>query len=203
MSSSAHDPKSQDQKSLHDEPQTANTDNDVMSIRSRYSATAREENTRLADDLAVTEAERVVSQSSHGAPSKQSKKSRDHHSVKSRRSNAVDEFDEATNPLHERAAIYQPPEKPTTKLARFVKTLHETSFVVRYLTYIVPLVVILLVPLLVGALAFPDANVGGVSLLWFSIWLEILWLTAWAGRVCVKLFFSFPSIDMYGIRALT
>lgn len=198
MSSSAHDPKSQDQKGVqhdhdHDDSPTvnndsptANQDNDVMSIHSRYSASAREENTRLADDLAVTEAERVVSQSSHGAQSKQSKKSRSHRSIKSRRSNAVDEFDEATNPLHERAAIYQPPEKPTTKLARFVKTLHETSFVVRYLTYIVPMVLILLIPLLVGALAFPEANVGGVSLLWFSIWLEILWLTAWAGRVVAK-----------------
>lgn len=156
---------------------------DASSLRSRYST--RETNTRLGDDLAVMEAERVVSQSTHDA---QSKKSRDHHSTRSRQS-AVDEFDEATNPLHERAALYQPPEKPTTKVARFVKKLHESSFVVRYLTYIVPLVVILLVPLLVGALAFPEANVGGVSLLWFSVWLEILWLTAWAGRVCVAVLF--------------
>lgn len=187
MSSSANEPKSQDP--------------DASSIRSRHSA--REENTRLADDLAVTEAERVVSQSSHDA---QSKKSRDHHSVRSHRS-AVDEFDEATNPLHERAALYQPPEKPTTKVARFVKTLHETSFVVRYLTYIVPLVVILLIPLLVGALAYPDANVGGVSLLWFSIWLEILWLTAWAGRVCVTFLYSIIRLQyptsMYGACGLT
>lgn len=191
MSSSTNDPKSQDQKGLNDDSPTTPTtnNNDVASIHSRYSASAREENTRLADDLAVTEAERVVSRSSHDAQSKQSKKSRDHHTARSRRSN-VDEFDEATNPLHERAAIYQPPERPTTKLARFIKTLHETSFVVRYLTYIVPLVVILLVPLLVGALAFPESNVGGVSLLWFSIWLEILWLTAWAGRVCVTFFDS-------------
>ena len=183
MSSSANDPKFQD--------------HDASSICSRYSA--REENTRLADDLAVIEAERVVSQSSHDA---QSKKSRDHHSIRSRRS-AVDEFDEATNPLHERAALYQPPEKPTTKVARFVKTLHESSFVVRYLTYIVPLVVILLIPLLVGALAFPEANVGGVSLLWFSIWLEILWLTAWAGRVCVTFTIFQYLTSNYGACELT
>ncbi|ODM14862.1 hypothetical protein SI65_09614 [Aspergillus cristatus] len=202
MSSSANDPKLQDQKGFNESSPTTDNDHqvhdssdnshepylkpktpddhDASSLRSRSSA--RETNTRLADDLAVMEAERVVSQSTHDA---QSKKSRDHHSIRSRRS-AVDEFDEATNPLHERAALYQPPEKPTTKVARFVKTLHESSFVVRYLTYIVPLVVILLIPLLVGALAFPEANVGGVSLLWFSVWLEILWLTAWAGRVVAK-----------------
>lgn len=202
------DPKLHDQNSLNDGSPTTDDDHqvhdssdishgphlkaktpddhDASSLRSRYST--RETNTRLGDDLAVMEAERVVSQSTHDA---QSKKSRDHHSTRSRRSD-VDEFDEATNPLHERAALYQPPEKPTTKVARFVKKLHESSFVVRYLTYIVPLVVILLVPLLVGALAFPEANVGGVSLLWFSVWLEILWLTAWAGRVCVTVLFQYP-----------
>lgn len=204
MSSSTNDPKLQDQKGFNESCPTTDDDHihhsfdnnhepylkpktpddhDASSLRSRSSA--RETNTRLADDLAVMEAERVVSQSTHDG---QSKKSRDHHSIRSRRS-AVDEFDEATNPLHERAALYQPPEKPTTKVARFVKTLHESSFVVRYLTYILPLVVILLIPLLVGALAFPEANVGGVSLLWFSVWLEILWLTAWAGRVCVIILF--------------
>lgn len=139
---------------------------------------------RLEDDLAVLEAERVVSHSTHDG---QSRQSRDHHSITRTRSHrsAVDEFDEATNPLHERAAVYKPPERPTTRVSLFVKKLHESSFVVRYLTYIVPLVVILLIPVLVGALAYPDASVGGVSLLWFSVWLEILWLTAWAGRVSV------------------
>lgn len=37
-----------------------------------------------------------------------------------------------------------------------------------------------------GALVFPNANVGGVSLVWFSIWLEIVWLTLWAGRIVAK-----------------
>ena len=46
-----------------------------------------------------------------------------------------------------------------------------------------PLVIVLLIPLLVGALAYPNASVGGVRLVWFSVWLEIVWLTLWAGRV--------------------
>jgi hypothetical protein len=38
---------------------------------------------------------------------------------------------------------------------------------------------------LVAIFAFPNASVGGVELLWFSIWLMIIWLTLWAGRVSI------------------
>lgn len=151
--------------------------------------TAREESTRLEDDLAVMEAERMVSRSTQEAESKKSvhdgrpSTSRSRSRSRSRPNEHVDEFDEATNPLHEKAAVYNPPENPNTNIARFVKRLHESSFIIRYLTYILPLVIILLIPLLVGALAYPNASVGGVRLVWFSVWLEIVWLTLWAGRV--------------------
>ncbi|KAE8378447.1 Mechanosensitive ion channel-domain-containing protein [Aspergillus bertholletiae] len=145
----------------------------------------REQAKRLEDDLAVLEAEKVASRSTHeDAESKGERNSISR--SRSHRSQNVDEFDEATNPLHEKAAVYNPPEDPNTSIARFVKKIHESSFIIRYLTYIVPLVVILLIPLLVGALAYPDANVGGVELLWFSVWLEIVWLTLWAGRIVAK-----------------
>ncbi|KAB8265331.1 Mechanosensitive ion channel-domain-containing protein [Aspergillus pseudonomiae] len=145
----------------------------------------REEAKRLQDDLALLEAEKVASRSIH--EDTESKAERNSMSrSRSHRSQNVDEFDEATNPLHEKAAVYNPPESPNTSIARFVKKIHESSFIIRYLTYIVPLVLVLLIPLLVGALAYPDANVGGVQLLWFSVWLEIVWLTLWAGRIVAK-----------------
>lgn len=159
-------------------------DRDLSSLRSP--SAAREQSLRLEDDLALMEAERVASVSTKDDQDKEG----DKHSVssasrvRSRRSENVDEFDEATNPLHEKAAVYNPPEKPNTKLSIFIKKLHSSSFIVRYATYIIPVVLLLLIPLLVGALAFPNASVGGVELLWFSVWLEIVWLTLWAGRVC-------------------
>lgn len=146
----------------------------------RTPSARREQATRLEDDLLLLQAERVVSRSTHDGDE------HDKNSIsraRSRRSEQVDEFDEATNPLHEKAAIYKPPESPNTKIAVFVKRLHQSSFLVRYLTYIAPVVLILLIPLLVGALKYPNASVGGVQLMWFSIWLEIVWLTLWAGRV--------------------
>jgi small-conductance mechanosensitive channel len=47
-------------------------------------------------------------------------------------------------------------------------------------------VAILLIPVLLGAFQFQSANVGGVKLLWFGVWLEIVWLTLWAGRILAK-----------------
>jgi hypothetical protein len=99
------------------------------------------------------------------------------------REEPVDDFDIATNPLHEKTAIYKPPENPSTNVAKFFKRVHNSVWIVRYFTYITPMVLIILIPLLVGAFRFPNASVGGVKMMWFCIWLEIVWLTLWAGRV--------------------
>jgi hypothetical protein len=155
-------------------------DEDDEEARMRTPSARREQATRLEDDLMLLQAERVASRSTQGEVGEG-----EHHSISRVRSRRepIDEFDEATNPLHEKAAVYKPPETPNTKLSAFVKKLHQSSFIVRYVTYIAPVVLILLIPLLVGALKFPNASVGGVKLMWFSIWLEIVWLTLWAGRV--------------------
>ncbi|EAS36066.3 mechanosensitive ion channel family protein [Coccidioides immitis RS] len=150
----------------------------------RSPSQTREEAHRLDDDLAVLQAERQVSRT-EGEAERAGRASSVRRS-RSRRTEPVDEFDAATNPLHEQSAVFKPPENPTTSFARFVKKVHNSSFLVRYFTYITPLVLILLIPLLVGALAFPDADVGGVSLMWFAVWLEIFWLTLWAGRIVAK-----------------
>jgi hypothetical protein len=165
----------------------------------------REQSTRLEDDLMLLQAERVASRSTQGEHGEGERTSISR--SRSRRSEAVDEFDEATNPLHEKAAVYKPPESPNTRLSAFVKKIHQSSFMIRYLTYILPVVLLLLIPLLVGALAYPNASVGGVKLMWFSIWLEIVWLTLWAGRVsvawktatCIRCCLLFPH---YKVRLL-
>lgn len=178
-------PPRNDDHSQHLEVDTTFQD---FNKQSRSPSAAREQRKRLEDELAVLEAERMVSRSTHEG--EKDNRSGSGHSLarsRSRRPEDIDEFDEATNPLHEKAAVYNPPENPATGVARFIKKVHESSFIVRYFTYIVPVVLLLLIPLLVGALAFPNASVGGVELLWFSVWLEIVWLTLWAGRIVAKL----------------
>jgi hypothetical protein len=145
----------------------------------------REQASRLNDDLTVLQIEQGLSAQDtidrHTSLNKGSMTRQ-----RSRREDLVDDFDVATNPLHEQAAKYKPPENPTTNFSKFFKKVHNSSWIVRYFTYITPLVLLILIPLLVGALAFPNANVGGVKLVWFSIWLEIVWLTLWLGRLIAK-----------------
>jgi small-conductance mechanosensitive channel len=142
----------------------------------------REKSHRLGDDLALLQAERIAS---HDAERRSEETGNNVHRSRTR-AEPVDEFDAATNPIHERTQIYKPPEKPSNRFAQFFKWIHQSSFIVRWFTYIVPVVALLLIPLLLGARVFPNANVGGVKLVWFSIWLEIVWLTLWAGRIVAK-----------------
>lgn len=145
----------------------------------------REQANRLDDDLAMLQAERQVSRQNEELD-RENSQSRSVRRTRSRREDPIDEFDAATNPLHEKAAVYKPPEHPTTSLSKLVKKIHNSSFLVRYFTYITPLVLIILIPLLLGAFIFKNASVGGVQLIWFCIWLEIVWLTLWAGRILAK-----------------
>lgn len=143
---------------------------------------SREMANRLDDDLELLKIERQIS---HDAESSFKDGASHMGRSRSRRDENIDEFDIATNPIHEQTAMYKPPADPVGKFSKFVKRVHQSSFLVRYLTYILPVVLILLIPLLIGALVSPatKAVVGGVELMWFMIWLEIVWLTLWAGRV--------------------
>lgn len=146
---------------------------------------SREQSSRLDDDLELLKIERQISRI---AEEEEADFTSTLGRSRSRRDDTVDEFDIATNPIHEKTAVYKPPAHPVGAFSKFWKRLHQSSFIVRYITYITPVVLILLIPLLIGALVSPAtrATVGGVELLWFMIWLEIVWLTLWAGRLLAK-----------------
>jgi hypothetical protein len=148
-------------------------------------AVQREQSRRLDDDLEMLRAERIVSNAEKSFDQKSAiERSRSVMGRSRSRTAAepVDDFDIDTTPIHEKTKVYQPPANPTTKLARIFKKVHGSSWLVRYFVYISPLTIILLIPVLLGKLLFKQATVGGVELFWFSIWLEIVWLTLWAGR---------------------
>ena len=146
---------------------------------------SREEEHRLNDDLAMLQAERDVNERHSEDPNNLS------HSTSMGRTRSrpepIDQFDANTNPIHEKTAVFAPPEHPSTNAARMLKKIHDSSFLIRYFLYIVPLVLIILIPLLIGVFVFPGATVGGVKLLWFCVWLEVIWLTLWCGRIVAKM----------------
>ena len=143
---------------------------------------SREEEHRLTDDLAMLQAERVVSNAQSSRVGERLTTSASMRRSRSR-VEPIDQFDINTNPIHEKTATFKPPENPAGRFAKTFKKIHESSYIIRYFSYIVPVVVIILIPLLLGALVFKSATVGGVRLMWFSVWLEIVWLTLWSGRV--------------------
>ena len=181
--------------STSDEEGTITNENDRLNVQASHDraltadqvlhSQSREQESRLHDDLAMLQVERVVSnaQTSRLVPNLSN-----HASIHRSRSRPepVDQFDVNTNPIHEKAAGFSPPDNPAGRAAKIFKRIHESSFLVRYFTYIVPLVLVLLIPLLLGALQFKRRTVGGVRLMWFSVWLEVVWLTLWASRIVAK-----------------
>ncbi|KAF8467744.1 Mechanosensitive ion channel-domain-containing protein [Kalaharituber pfeilii] len=148
----------------------------------------RHEKHRLNDDLELMNAERVaskVSRSSSRAVDISRSRSKGHRS-RSPEHEPMDEFDMA-NPVHQTSPAWVPPKTPKTKVAVLIKHIHESSVLVRYFTYIVPVVLVLLIPILLAALVFPEASVGDVEMMWFCVWLMIVWLSLWAGRILAKL----------------
>ena len=155
----------------------------------------REQAHRLDDDLHMLQVEREVSADLEKTSTKGGRSSNTRSRV--RHEEPVDEFDAATNPLHERTQVYKPPSHPDTDIGKFFKKVHNSNWVVRAVTYITPVLLIILIPILLGFL-LPAANgsqknadgsnkqiasVGGVQLPWFFIWIMVVWLTLWAGRV--------------------
>lgn len=142
-------------------------------------AAQREADQRLGDELNLQQVEKQVSQAERDELNR-------NRSARSRSRNPaepIDDFDVDTNPIHETTNVYKPVENPTTKFAKVFKRIHNSVWLVRYFFYIAPLGILLLIPIMVGRWAFPGAHVGGVRLMWFGIWLEIVWLSLWAARV--------------------
>lgn len=140
----------------------------------RSPAQARESSQRLEDELEMLKAERVVS---NAAASELSRSKSVNHSRSRTAIEPEDDFDIGTTPLHEKTKIYKPPSAPATKVAKLFKRVHESSWLVRYIFYITPVTLIILIPLLLGALYFngkksSQASVGGGKQ--FSIPLSIV-----------------------------
>ena len=187
-SNNANSPDSDDEGTLSNDqerPEKGNSNNGQNYLGGTTSQVkSRDDENRLEDDLAMLHAERAVSGNQTHTNTGLSQSMSMHRSRS--RPEPVDQFDVNTNPIHEKAANFKPPENPAGNMAKAFKRIHDASFLVRYFCYITPLVIIILVPLMIGALIFTKATVGDVKLMWFCVWLEIVWLTLWGGRIVAK-----------------
>ncbi len=140
---------------------------------------SREAANRLHDDLELLRAERVVSHQERDSIRPRSRRSHSH------QERVEDAFNTTgTSPTTQAAAT---PMKATW-LTKLWLALKKFPRVLRYAAYATPAAVILLIPIFLDLFAYdgegdPVGGRGGVQLLWFGIWLEVVWLTLWAARI--------------------
>jgi small-conductance mechanosensitive channel len=164
---------------------TFNTSNTLAPIQDEADIVSpisqRAEANRLNDDLELLRAERMVSNQEHDLASGSRMKIR-HHSP---------EPEDAFNQPAPEAAVEK---KKNTNAALYKLWLFISKFprFFRYIIYLIPGAALLLAPVLLGTYRFngvKDAvgGVGGVYLMWFGIWLEIVWCSLWVTRMITNL----------------
>ncbi|CCU81290.1 mechanosensitive ion channel [Blumeria hordei DH14] len=148
-------------------------------------AIQREHSQRLDDDLEMLRVERVVSRSETNEDVTGRPKMNDYRSRID--GEPVDNFDTDTSPMHEKTKFYRMPADPTTSLAKLFKKIHQSSVLVRWIVYIMPVTLLLSIPLILGLLVLKEATVGDVEFFWFGVWLEVVWLNLWLSRLIAKI----------------
>ncbi|KAI0205148.1 hypothetical protein F4808DRAFT_410649, partial [Astrocystis sublimbata] len=143
-------------------------------------AESRDEATRLVDDLTLLQAERLVSNDGN-------EMRRSHSRIRENAAAKEDVFNQTV----QSPVLDAPPEEPS-KLRAVVKYLKKLPRFIRYFLYSLPVTAILLIPIFLGIFLDPSSQAviggpGGVSLLWFGIWLEVVWLSLWAARITTSI----------------
>ncbi|POR33730.1 Putative MscS family protein [Tolypocladium paradoxum] len=148
----------------------------------------RAEASRLNDDLELLRAERLITNQEQEELASKSKN-------RSHKAELEDAFNQRTV---KETTVKQ--KNKDAALYKFWLFLKKFPRFVRYLVYLFPGAALLLIPVLIGALRFnPDdklvGGTGGVQLMWFGIWLEIVWCSLWLSRMVTSLmphlFYSF------------
>ncbi|KAL1862558.1 hypothetical protein Daus18300_008517 [Diaporthe australafricana] len=159
---------------------------------SHYSDT-RENASRLMDDLELLRVERQISNAEKEKDNASRRRSRSqqhhHHDRHNPEAPPEDAFHTLTEPTQLPQITTEP--QPTA-LAKLFKKLRRFPRVVRYFVYAIPVAVVLLTPILLDIYALtgsdnPVGGPGGLKLLWFGIWLEVVWCSLWASRILVSM----------------
>ncbi|RMZ77042.1 hypothetical protein DV738_g4632, partial [Chaetothyriales sp. CBS 135597] len=70
---------------------------------------------------------------------------------------------------------------------RIYQRIYNFSVITRYFIFVAPLALIIAVPMVIGATIAPNARIGGVKLLWFFTWIEVVWVSLWVSKLVAKL----------------
>ncbi|KAK4694603.1 hypothetical protein P7C71_g3008, partial [Lecanoromycetidae sp. Uapishka_2] len=68
------------------------------------------------------------------------------------------------------------------------------SVITRYFLYVLPLAILIAIPIIIGATAAQNAQLGGVRIVWIFSWLECVWLSLWVSKLAAK---SLPAVFQF------
>ncbi|KAK5125693.1 hypothetical protein LTR85_011967 [Meristemomyces frigidus] len=78
---------------------------------------------------------------------------------------------------------YDGEEDRVNAMGRFYKKVLGSSIIIRYLVYVLPLAALIAIPIIVGATVAQDAKIGGVRIVWFFSWVEVVWASLWGSKI--------------------
>ncbi|KAJ9225928.1 hypothetical protein DTO207G8_345 [Paecilomyces variotii] len=77
-----------------------------------------------------------------------------------------------------------PQDGSLNRLGRMYTAILNFSVVTRYIIYVSPLALLIAVPIIVGATDVgQNAKIGGVKIVWFFTWIEVVWLSLWTSKL--------------------
>ncbi|RPA85066.1 hypothetical protein BJ508DRAFT_412208 [Ascobolus immersus RN42] len=79
-------------------------------------------------------------------------------------------------------------EEELTGIGKIYMQIYNSSIIVRYFIYLVPVSIILAIPTIIGAcLKDKEKNrIGGVKMMWFFMWFQIVWVSLWVSKLVAK-----------------
>lgn len=73
-----------------------------------------------------------------------------------------------------------------TTMGKIYKAVLNFSVITRYFVYVLPLALMIAVPIVVGATIAENAKIGGVRMVWFFTWVEVVWLGLWSSKLVAR-----------------
>ncbi|PKS08030.1 hypothetical protein jhhlp_006642 [Lomentospora prolificans] len=165
-----------------DEKFSPNTANTLYPSRHDHTAFSlvgtRDQDTLLLDEVELQRAERLVSTREHDLTTRGTKL----------RTNESDDGDDVNFAPPETRTRVPETKKTDAPLYRFWLRLKKFPRFIRFFLYLIPGALLLLIPVLIGLyVVTPGSSAvggeGGVYLMWFGIWLEIVWCSLWVSRM--------------------
>lgn len=78
---------------------------------------------------------------------------------------------------------YDGEEDTITTMGKIYNKILNFSIITKYLVYVAPLALAIAVPIIVGATVAKEAKIGGVRIVWFFAWVEVVWLSVWGSKI--------------------